>query len=413
MFGRLTPVVSRWTWLRHVPRVRRPAPRVSWPDVGGWETPEVLRSVPGVLRDPEAVEQASGERPLYEFFKLHPETQVLLPRYGWAWQLPSMPRRIRMRLGWTEVSEPERQPKGPAPRVDAGRMTAEIRTEAERLGLSQVGFAPFDSTYSYQGGAGLFAHAPMTEENVVVCLLEQDWKVTQTIPSTGAERAVMRTYSDLVARAGELTEFLHRRGFEAQMHGPGGPVVSIHYAVEAGLGQLGLNGQLLTPRAGSRCRITLITTNAPVVYGKPVDFGIPKICDECQLCVKRCPPGAIPNKRAYHRGVLKTKIKPERCLPVLAHAHGCAVCMKVCPVQRYGLAEVTKHYLETGAILGKGTDELEGYHWVDGRYYGPGQKPRINKELLTPMGIDIDPHRQHPPSGATDEDTRATDLSVA
>ena len=50
--------------------------------------------------------------------------------------------------------------------------------------------------------------------------------------------------------------------------------------------------------------------------------------------------------------------------------------MKVCPVQRYGLAAVTKHFVESGgAILGKGTDELEGYDWIDGRHYGPGASP--------------------------------------
>jgi epoxyqueuosine reductase len=39
----------------------------------------------------------------------------------------------------------------------------------------------------------------------------------------------------------------------------------IAYAVAAGLGQLGLNGQLLSPYAGSRCRLNVLTTNAPLV----------------------------------------------------------------------------------------------------------------------------------------------------
>jgi len=175
--------------------------------------------------------------------------------------------------------------------------------------------------------------------------------------------------------------------------------------VEAGIGQLGLKGPLITPEAGSRCRIVLITTNTSLVHGSPVDYGIHAICDECQLCVKRCPPGAIPIKREDHRGILKVKIKPERCVPTMALAHGCAVCMKVCPVQRYGLRTVSEHFMQTGEIFGKGTDELEGYDWPpDGRHYGPGQKPRISKDFLTPSGFSIDLSRQEPPGTVRDHD---------
>jgi hypothetical protein len=70
--------------------------------------------------------------------------------------------------------------------------------------------------------------------------------------------------------------------------------------------------------------------------------------------------------------------------------------MKVCPVQRYGLDRVKAHYVETGAILGKGTDELEGYDWIDGRHYGPGEKPRMTPQLVTPEGFDWDPSRIRP-----------------
>ena len=418
--GRVTPTVHRWTWLRHVPpwpfRARPPAP---WPDYPV-DTPPALRTVPGVWRDEEAAKRAFAERPLYYFFTLHPEVARLLPRYGWAWQLPSVPRRLRTRLRVAEVSAAAKQPSGSPPKVEPVVLTEDLRAEAKRLGLSKVGFAPFDPKYVYDRAANqattqfdsktVYSPAPrsagaggaISEGSVIVCVLEQDWGLTQTIPSTRCERGVMRTYSELITRAAALVEYLHERGFEAQLHGPGGALVSIHYAVEAGLGQLGLNGQLLTPETGSRCRITLITTNAKLVHGQPVDYGIHAICDACQLCVKRCPPGAIPKRRSEHRGITKAKIKPERCAPVMAQAHGCAVCMKVCPVQRYGLAAVTKHFVENrGAILGKGTDELEGYGWIDGRHYGPGQKPRINQEFLSPLGVVIDPGRKEPPSKPT------------
>jgi epoxyqueuosine reductase len=142
-----------------------------------------------------------------------------------------------------------------------------------------------------------------------------------------------------------------------------------------------------------------------------VDYGIHAICDQCQLCVQRCPPGAIPKQRAYHRGILKAKIKPDRCFPILAQAHGCGICMKVCPVQRYGLDAVKAHHAETGRILGKGTDELEGYDWIDGRHYGPGQKPRMTEQLLHPDGLVIDPKRKVPPGVELPADEREITLT--
>jgi hypothetical protein len=81
--------------------------------------------------------------------------------------------------------------------------------------------------------------------------------------------------------------------------------------------------------------------------------------------------------------------------------------MKVCPIQRFGLEKVKAHYLETGQVLGKGTDELEGYDWVDGRHYGPGGKPRMESSFVNPPGFELDPTRVRPGPGYR---TRLVDL---
>jgi epoxyqueuosine reductase len=254
-------------------------------------------------------------------------------------------------------------------------MSRLIREEAKRLGLSTVGFAKHDPKYTFAE----FASDQL--ENVVVCIVEQDYEATQTLPSGRAERSAFRAYAELIGRVGPLAEFIQKKGYRARPEDFAGHTMVIHYGVEAGLGQLGLNGQLLTPQAGSRCRLALITTDAPVVHGEPTDYGIEALCDSCQACVRRCPVGAIPNSRGEHRGVTKAKIKTERCLPVVIQAHGCGVCMKVCPVQRYGLPAVIEEFTATGKILGTGTDELEGFTWpFDGKRYGPGDKPRAALE---------------------------------
>jgi ferredoxin len=223
---------------------------------------------------------------------------------------------------------------------------------------------------------------------VIVCLLEQNWERTQEIPGPRGEQTALSTNAELMELVSLLARRLQQHGFRALPHTTEGRGVVHHFAVEAGLGQLGVNGQLLTPLAGSRVRIALITTDADLVHDHPVDYGINGICDRCQVCVRRCPSGAIPAARKPYRGVVKAKLNLTRCFPVVAQVHGCSICMKVCPVQRYGLPRVLEHYKKTREILGKGTDELESYEWpLDGVRYGPSERPRLAPEFFQVPGF--------------------------
>jgi ferredoxin len=80
--------------------------------------------------------------------------------------------------------------------------------------------------------------------------------------------------------------------------------------------------------------------------------------------------------------VEKNKLVFKRCRPVMARYLGCGICMKVCPIQKYGMPAVMEHYVETGEVLGKGTDNLEGYTLQDKGYFGPGQLPIFNREFF-------------------------------
>jgi ferredoxin len=382
----LGPVLrfDRLKWLRFmptVPRLRSRGAATVWPDTRAWRTPEALRTVAGIWRDARAEEEAFRTAPLHDFTIAHMEPSSYAMAYGWRFLLPSTgPRLVRALRHLTTVVG--REPAAALVAADPAETAHRIKDEAAQLGFSAIGFAPHDDKYTFVERTGRHEH-----QTVIVCVLEQDWKATQTAPSVRAERSAFAAYGEIVAKMAGLAAFIQRLGYEVCTQGVAGEGVSIHYGVQAGLGQLGLNGQLLTPMAGSRVRLMLLTSNAPVVFDEPMDYGIHTICDACQACVRRCPVGAIPIRRTEYRGVTKAKIKTDRCFPVTARVHGCAVCMKVCPVQRYGLAAVTDHLERTGSILGKSSDELEGYHWpVDGRYYGPASKPPVTPELLKPPG---------------------------
>ena len=161
--------------------------------------------------------------------------------------------------------------------------------------------------------------------------------------------------------------------------------------VEAGLGQLGACGYLLTPHEGSRCRIMLVTTDANVTYDKPIDYGIHAFCQVCQVCVNRCPGRALMRDKIWWRGLEKNKLYFKRCRPVMARYLGCGICMKVCPIQKYGLQTVMEHYAETGQVLGKGTHDLEGYELEGKGYFGPGELPAFDRDFFNmPHGTEFE-----------------------
>jgi epoxyqueuosine reductase len=397
----LGPLVSRLLWRHGLARLIIKAPslpalfrrryqshRGAWPSSVA-EAPEQLRTVKGAWRDPAGERAADARTPLHDWNKGNAKgiawTQVFL----WRSVMPVLPRlsRAKRKLDAANALSPDVHTRQ---RGDAGRLTADLKALGASLGLSALGVARYDEKYEY-----VEYREERVGDRVIVCVLEQNYKATQSIPSPRGEQAVFSSYAELMEMSGKLIEFLNESGYRAIGHSPEGHNVVIYYGVEAGLGQLGLNGQLLTPQAGSRCRLVTIETDAPLEFDKPVDYGIHTVCDSCKACVRRCPPHAIPGRREWKRGVLKAKIDPARCAPIVGQVAGCGICMKVCPIQKYGLAAVIEEFQRSGEVLGRQSDDLEGFDWpLDGLHYGPGELPQIPPNVARPPGISFEPYPQ-------------------
>ena len=320
--------------------------------------PEELETTPGIPLNNREVDWYAKEYPL--------ETMNITERASRDWA-------NTMRDGHVEMREIRKEhDKLNRPLIMAARLTGDqeptaqsngedvtelIKDKARQLGFLEVGITFYDHRYTYQSKKDWvkFPH--------VICLAyEQDFEPTQTIPSL------------------ELGSFINSLGYRAQVHSPNdntGPYIPMF--VEAGLGQLGACGYLLTPHEGSRCRIMMITTDAEVTYDKPIDYGIHAFCQVCQVCVNRCPGRALMRDKIWWRGLEKNKLYFKRCRPVMARYLGCGICMKVCPIQKYGLQSVMEHYAETGQVLGKGTHDLEGYDIEGKGYFGPGELPVFDR----------------------------------
>jgi ferredoxin len=356
--------------------VRRPGRTLEDPNI---EIPvaEDLVSEPGIPQRKEDIAFYSRTEPL--------ETQDITKSADrkWVWSVFS-DDILKNRQEHRDLSKPLMDAAAVSGDIEptaepVGRdLTDEIRTKAREFTFGEVGFTAFDRRYAFVAKKRWikFEHA--------ICLaFEQDYAPSQTLPSVESEIAHFGSYETAAVRALDLADYIRSLGYRAQVHHPtDNSAAYIPMFVAAGLGQLGANGQLLSPHFGSRARLLIISTDAPVTYDKPEDYGIQEYCQKCLICVDRCPGRAISKDKIWYRGVLKNKIVYDQCRPIVVRYEGCGVCMKVCPVQRYGMKPVMEHYIETGEVLGKGTDNLEGYTMPGQDYVGPGKMPKFDRDTF-------------------------------
>ncbi len=346
------------------------------------QIPEELETTPGIPLNNRDVDWYAKEYPL--------ESINYTERASRDWSNALRDQHVEMR----EIrKEHDRLNRG---LIMAGRQTADmeptaeasgadvtelIKNKARELGYLEVGMTDYDHRYEFQ------SRRDYNRYPTAICLsYEQDFEPTQTIPSVDAEIVHSSTYRTQAAAGLELGNFIRTLGYHAQViHSSDatGPVIPMF--VEAGLGQLGACGYLLTPHEGSRCRLMMLTTDAKITNDKPVDYGIHAFCQVCQVCVNRCPGRALMRDKIWWRGLEKNKLYFKRCRPVMARYLGCGVCMKVCPIQKYGLQTVMEHYAETGQVLGKGTHDLEGFELEGKGYFGPGELPVFDRNFFSDM----------------------------
>ena len=346
--------------------------------------PEELETVPGIPQTKREVDWYSREYPLQRQQVEHAADTEWAPSIGTeAMRQYQIEHDGVMEPFYALMNSSGDLPATGTPTKED--VTELIKNKARELGYLDVGITSHDLRYVYEDRKAhvKFAHA--------ICLaLEQDYAETQTAPSMAAEHGHYGTYEKQAPLGLQMVDFIRSLGYQAQVHGPSNhSSATIPMFVQAGLGQLGANGQLLTPESGARCRLQIITTDAPLTYDEPVDYGFHAFCQVCQVCVNRCPGRALMREKVWWRGVEKNKLIYKRCRPVMARYEGCAICMKVCPINKYGAKAVMEHYVETGQVLGKGTHGLEGYtlhpesseRFVFG-YFGPGELPTFNNEFF-------------------------------
>lgn len=213
--------------------------------------------------------------------------------------------------------------------------TAAVKEAALEFGADDVGICAYRPEWTYEDRpqpAGKWA---------VVMGFGHDRSQMTSAPDENAYVEIMRQY----ARGGNVAKYLSNwiqdRGHVAQAKtGPNTEdVLMIPAAIAAGLGELGKHGSLIHKRLGSSFRLSVVTTDIPLVPDKPEVFGGDQFCESCQLCSNACPPDAISREKVMVNGVRKWYVNFDNCVPFFVDNKTCAICLVVCPWSRPGVAD--------------------------------------------------------------------------
>jgi reductive dehalogenase len=217
-----------------------------------------------------------------------------------------------------------------------------VKGYVRHLGAVSVGITEINPLWIYSHRGEIFHNnwddwgkALGTGHNfAVVFATEMTRELVATAPHTPTTIASMENYAQGAYIATQLAAFIANLGNSASAHHLRHyDFVLVPLAVDAGLGECGRLGYLLTKEFGPRVRLGAVSTDLPLVPDKPVDIGVADFCRICQKCATCCPSNSIPMEDPKEvNGTLRWKLNAETCFDYWATAGtDCNICMRVCP----------------------------------------------------------------------------------
>ena len=153
----------------------------------------------------------------------------------------------------------------------------------------------------------------------------------------------MRAYMRGGEVCGVVAAFIRSLGWSARSQtNADSDVLQLPLVLLAGLGELSRIGELvLNPFVGPRFKSAVVTTDMPLEWDRPIDFGLQDTCSKCMKCARECPCSAISyGDKVMFNGYEMWKPDVERCARYRVtnpHGSACGRCMKTCPYNHEGL----------------------------------------------------------------------------
>jgi len=256
-------------------------------------------------------------------------------------------------------------------KVDALEITKRIKKLSKYLGAKLIGIAKMQDYHFY-------SHRGRNPETYgqeidkfhkfgIVFAVEMDKDMINRAPQCEEVIAVTKGYMDAAIIGMWISYYIRELGYEARNHMDGNYlVVAPLVAQDAGLGEIGRNGILITKEYGQRVRLGVVTTDMPLIPDERSDFGIKEFCKICNKCPKTCPGKAIPDGDMREiNGQLRWQIEQEKCYGMWRRlGTDCGVCLSTCPFSQGVSLDMVNEMKNSKENMEKILKEYEEKHGI-------------------------------------------------
>ena len=197
-------------------------------------------------------------------------------------------------------------------------MSRFIKKVAMWLGAEMVRITRVDQRWVYKD-------VDIPHQYAIIAVVSHDRNLNKAAPSHLSGIAVADTYSKLKVITTQLADFICGLGYDAKYRetlGSSPDMLMVPMAIDAGIGELGRTGRVLSPEFGINMRLKGVTTDLPLEVDSPISFGVEEFCMACENCATYCPAQAVPfgppteppPESFYSTGVRKWYVQADRCL---------------------------------------------------------------------------------------------------
>lgn len=213
-----------------------------------------------------------------------------------------------------------------------------IQSWAKKLGAIDCGIALMKDYhfYSVKGRKEQYSKPVINNHKYGIAItVEMDPQMIAPAPQSPVVMESSQQYFHSGSIAVMIAAFIRELGYPAKAHIDGKyDIICPLVARDAGLGEIGRMGLLMTPRNGPRVRIAVVTTDIPLIANEPLnDETLTEFCTYCKKCAFVCPSKAISfDERQIVGYVKRWQINSEACFTYWCIAGtDCTRCMAACP----------------------------------------------------------------------------------
>jgi len=222
--------------------------------------------------------------------------------------------------------------------IEPEAATALVKKLMLHYGADEVAITEIKPYHYYSvRGRGEYGRAIETHHKYAIVFTKE---MSKDLVNRAPKMSTMIETSDKYLKLGvmglQLATYLRSIGYASRNHMDGNYlVIAPLVAQDAGLGEIGRHGLLLTPQYGGRQRLGVVTTDLELQADVVKKMNLSDFCDYCGRCIRTCPGKAIPTEKKVINGVLRYQIDQESCYTRWRSlGTDCGICLSSCPISQ-------------------------------------------------------------------------------